>query len=298
MVRDDLDIPQAGANHGGMFAPLQGAAWLAPGQVMHHRMKPKVHRFRYGVFNLLIDLDRLPAADRLSRWFSVGRFNLLSFRESDHGPEDPKAAPGHLRRHVTALLAPAGVDASEGRVLLLCYPRVLGFVFNPISVYFVYDRTGAPVALIYEVRNTFGEMHTYVCPIEPGQMSEAGVRQERDKLFYVSPFIDQPMRYHFRILPPGERVHVRILETDAEGPILAATFTGAPRPLTSAETLKAFFGHPLLTLKVVAGIHWEAARLWFKGIMFYSRPTKPAPVSYTDPKGGGAAPSLSAREAA
>jgi DUF1365 family protein len=264
------------------FAPPDAAALLYPGDVMHARMKPKPHRFAYKVFCLLIDLDRLDEA-AASPLFSIGRFNLLSFRESDHGSEDRTAPKGHLRGHVDALLAPAGIDASGGRVLLLCYPRMFGFAFNPISVYFVYAASGAPVAMIYEVRNTFGEMHTYVCPVENGQMNEAGIRQERDKLFYVSPFMAQEMRYRFRILPPGPRVSVRILENDAEGPILAATFTGTPRSLTSAEILKACIAMPLMTLKVVAGIHWEAAKLWFKGIAFYNRPARPKPVSYNDP---------------
>jgi uncharacterized protein len=245
-------------------------------------MKPKVHRFAYKVFCLLIDLDQMDAADRRAAFLSVGRFNLLSFRESDHGAEDKHAPRGHLRAHIDALLVPTGIDARGGRVLLLCYPRLLGFAFNPISVYFVYDRQEACVALIYEVRNTFGEMHTYVCPIEGGQLSEAGIRQERDKRFYVSPFMAQAMRYHFRILPPGDKVNVRILETDAEGPILAATFTGKRHSLTSAAIVKACLMMPLMTLKVVAGIHWEAAKLWFKGIEFYNRPIRPEPVSYHD----------------
>jgi DUF1365 family protein len=197
---DALRTRSAAQRHG--FAPPEAAALLYPGDVMHARMKPKPHRFAYKVFCLLIDLDRLDEA-AASPLFSIGRFNLLSFRESDHGSEDRTAPKGHLRRHVDTLLAPTGIDAAGGRVLLLCYPRMLGFAFNPLSVYFVYAASGEPVAMIYEVRNTFGEMHTYVCPIEDGQMNEAGIRQERDKLFYVSPFMAQEMRYRFRILPPG-----------------------------------------------------------------------------------------------
>lgn len=267
-----------------LFPAPDGAAWLYTGDVMHARMKPKTHRFAYKVFCLLIDIDRLSDAGRQSRLFSIGRFNLLSFRESDHGSETKISETGLLRGYIDHLLAQANVNATGGRVLLLCYPRLLGFVFNPISVYYVYSGGGDLVALIYEVRNTFGEMHTYVCPVEPGQMSEAGIRQERNKLFYVSPFMDQPMRYHFRMVPPADRVNVRILETDHEGPILAATFTGAKRDLTTAAILKACIAMPFMTLKVVAGIHWEAMKLWFKGIEFYNRPERPAPVSFHDPK--------------
>ncbi len=245
-------------------------------------MKPKVHRFDYKVFCLLIDLDQLRAANAKSYFFSIGRFNLLSFRESDHGAQDQVAPTGHLRTHIAELLRPTGIDASDGRIMLLCYPRLLGFAFNPISVYFVYDKHGRCAALIYEVRNTFGDMHTYVCPVEDGQITEAGIRQERDKLLYVSPFMSQAMRYRFRIQPPGERVSIRILETDAEGPVLAATFTGKRCELTSAAIIKACVMMPFMTVKVVAGIHWEALKLWFKGIEFYNRPTPPQPVSYRD----------------
>ena len=141
------------------FPAPEGAAWLYPGDVMHARMKPKAHRFAYKVFCLLIDIDRLAEANQMSALFSVGRFNLVSFHEKDHGAGDGSS----LRSHIDRLMAPLGVEPGDGRALLLCYPRLLGFAFNPISVYFVYASGGEPVAIIYEVRNTFGEMHTYVC---------------------------------------------------------------------------------------------------------------------------------------
>lgn len=262
-----------------MFPAPASAVSLVPGTVMHARMKPKAHRFSYRVFNLLIDLDRLPEAGRASRLFRIGTgLSLASFRESDHGEGRTP-----LRAHVERLLQPAGVDIAGGRVLLLCYPRILGFVFNPISVYHCYDRAGALAAVIYEVRNTFGEMHSYVAPVLQGELSEAGLRQQRDKLFYVSPFLDMPLRYHFRLLPPTDKVQLRILETDADGPILAATFTGTRQDLTSAALLKQCAAIPLMTLKVVAGIHWEALKLWLKGVRLVSRPAPPAPVSYAPP---------------
>ena len=261
------------------FPAPASAVSLVPGAVMHARMKPKAHRFTYRVFNLLIDLDRLPEAGRASRLFRIGPgLALASFRESDHGDG---LTP--LRANVQRLLAPAGVDIAGGRVLLLCYPRILGFVFNPISVYHCYDAEGALAAVIYEVRNTFGEMHSYVAPVLPGELTEAGLRQERAKQLYVSPFLDMPLRYHFRLLPPTDKVQLRILETDSEGPILSATFTGMRQDLTSAALLKACAKIPFMTLKVVAGIHWEALKLWLKGVRLVSRPAAPAPVSYASP---------------
>ena len=236
-------------------------AALYVGDVMHARLKPMGHRFSYRVMSLLIDLDRLAVADRLSPLFGVNRAALYSFHEADHGQRDGSS----LRAYAQRCAAERGIDLTGGRVLLLCYPRLLGFTFNPLSVYFCYRANGELALLIYEVRNTLGDSHPYVLPVLSGEISDAGVRQLQDKLFYVSPFIEMAMRYHFRVLPPGERVQLRILEADREGPLLAATFNGSRRALNTKELLRAFLGLPLVTLKIVAAIHWEALRLWLKG---------------------------------
>jgi uncharacterized protein len=255
--------------------PVQPApAALYAGPVMHARLRAlpgarATHRFQYRVLSLLIDLDRLEEADRLSPLLAVNRRALFSFHESDHGPRD--GTP--LRIHAGRLAAAAGIDLADGRVRLLCYPRVLGYVFNPLSVYYCEDRNGRLVLLIYEVRNTFGGIHSYICPVTPSQTSSAGIRQEQAKTFYVSPFVGMAMRYHFRMTPPDEDVKIRILETDLEGPVLAATFHGRRRPLNTGTLLKAFCAFPLVTLKIVAAIHLEAARLWLKGARLVPRPT-------------------------
>lgn len=243
------------------------AAALYFGDVMHARLKPMGHRFSYRVMSLLIDLDRLADANALSPLFGVNRAALYSFRESDHGDRDGSS----LRAYTERCAADRGVDLTGGRVLLLCYPRLLGYTFNPLSVYFCYDRGGELSLMIYEVRNTFGDIHSYVLPVQPGEISGAGVRQQQDKLFYVSPFIDMAMRYHFRVSTPAETVKLRILETDADGPLLAATFHGQRRALTTAALLRSFVTLPLVTFKILAAIHWEAARLWFKGARFVPR---------------------------
>jgi hypothetical protein len=246
------------------------AAALYFGKVMHARMKPMAHRFSYKVMSLLIDLDRLAEADRVSPLlFGVNRRALYSFNERDHGLRDGSS----LRQHAQRLAAEQGIDLTGGRVLLLGYPRLLGYTFNPLSVYFCYDATGALALVIYEVRNTFGDLHPYVLPVRPGELGPAGLRQEQDKLFYVSPFIEMAMRYHFRVVPPGDNVRVRILETDAEGPVLAATFSGQRRALSSLALLQASLQVPFLTMKVIGAIHWEALRLWIKGARLVPRPT-------------------------
>jgi uncharacterized protein len=237
------------------------------GKVMHARLKPMGHRFSYRVMSLLIDLGRLDQADRQSPLFGVNRAALYSFHEADHGERDGSSLQGY------ALLRAAehGIDLAGGKVLVLCYPRLFGYTFNPLSVYFCYAADNALALLIYEVRNTFGDIHAYVLPVRESEISEAGVRQVQDKLFYVSPFVAMAMRYHFRILPPGNEVKLRILETDHEGPLLAATFAGHRRPLTSATLLRAFVSLPLVTVKIIAAIHWEALRLWIKGAKFIPR---------------------------
>jgi len=251
------------------------AAALYFGDVMHARLKPMGHRFSYRVMSLLIDLDRLDEADSLSPLFAVNRAGLYSFHEADHGERDGS----NLRAYVQRCAASRGIDLSGGRVTLLCYPRLFGYTFNPLSVYFCHDADGTLALMIYEVRNTFGDIQSYVLPVKPGEISRAGLRQEQDKLFYVSPFIEMAMRYRFRISPPGDDVRLRILETDRDGPLLAATFTGRRHALTSAALLRSFAALPLLTFKIIAAIHWQALRLWLKGARLVPRSRAPSGVA-------------------
>jgi uncharacterized protein len=259
-------MPAMPIKSGKLDAAAEAAA-LYVGDVMHARLKPMGHRFSYRVMSLLIDLDRLADADRQSALFCVNRAALYSFHEADHGKRDGSS----LRAYAQRCAAERGIDLTGGRVLLLCYPRLLGYTFNPLSVYFCYRADGELGLLIYEVRNTFGDIHPYVLPVLSGEISDAGVRQQQDKLFYVSPFIEMAMRYHFRVLPPGERVQLRILATDRESPVLAATFDGSRRILNTKELLRAFVRLPLVTMKIMAAIHWEALRLWLKGARLVPR---------------------------
>jgi uncharacterized protein len=238
------------------------AAALYVGKVMHARLKPVGHRFSYRVMNLLIDLDRLEVADRQTPLFGVNRRALYSFHEADHGPRDGSSLRDYAQRRASE----HGIDLYGGHVLLLCYPRLFGYVFNPLSVYFCYQASGQLALVIYEVRNTFGDIHAYVLPVNSGDISPAGIRQEQDKRFYVSPFIEMEMRYCFRLVAPRERVKLRILETGSQGPLLSATFNGRRRALTTGELLRSFFSLPAVTLKIIAAIHWEALRLWLKGV--------------------------------
>lgn len=258
---------------------LEGAAGsLVPGQVMHARMDATPHRFAYDVFSVLVDVDRLDELDRDVTGFAHNRFSLAAIHDRDHGTRDGTPLGAHVRK----LMAEAGCPVDGGHVLLLCYPRILGFVFNPLAVYYAYDRDGALKGLVYEVRNTFGEMHAYVAPVLAGERSAAGIRQTRKKLFFVSPFLDMDMTYHFRMGVPGELIRVRIFETQDDKPALAATFAGTRAAMTGASLARLCLKLPFVTLKVIAAIHFEAARLWLRGAPFFFRGKPPAAASFAD----------------
>jgi len=230
------------------------------GDVVHRRYRPKEHRLRYKVFSLLIDLDELPDLDRHLRVFGYNRRALISFWDKDHG----SGQPGKLREWVEAQLTDAGLDRADLRIRLLCYPRLFGYVFNPLTVYFCETRDGDLGAILYEVCNTFHERHTYVIPIEGG--SQSVVRHSCRKQMYVSPFIPMDCSYQFTTRRPDSRVAIAIRETDGEGSLLSASFSGERRVLSDASLLRTLIGFPLMTLKVTAAIHWEALRLWLKGV--------------------------------
>ncbi len=248
---------------------MTGSA-LYVGSVVHQRTRPVRHRLRYRMLNLLLDLDALPALDQRLRLFGHNRRALFEFREADHG--DGSATP--LRQQVEAQLRLAGLDPAGGRILVLCMPRLLGMVFNPLTVYFCHAANGGLQAMLYEVNNTFGQRHSYLLPVQDG--AAAVVRQACDKQFYVSPFMDMALRYRFRVARPDAAVSLGVEVADASGPLLFAAFAGQRRALTDAGLLAAFVSHPLLALKVLGGIHWEALKLWRKGLRLRPRPAPPA----------------------
>ena len=260
---------------------LTPAATLYSGTVMHARLQPFGHRFEYKVFSLLLDIDRLEEANKASKFFSVNKRNVASFYEADHIDNRVSEPANGIRAYVDALYESAQIKRPD-RVELLAYPRMFGHAFNPISLYYGYDKSGALTAMIYEVRNTFGERHTYVCAVEQGELTDAGLRQSRMKLFHVSPFIGMKARYDFRLIPPAEYLNFRIMEHDENGPLLSATFHGTAQPLTNKSLGLALLRIPFLGFKIVAGIHFEALRLWLKGAKFHRSPKPPEAFSIAD----------------
>ncbi len=248
------------------------------GEVIHQRFAPRRHRLSYHIFQVLIDLDHVPQ----TRFLSHNRFNLFSFHDRDHGPDQGDRA-GTLTDRMAAMLGEKGLYNDGDRIWLLTMPRVLGFVFNPISLYFLQGRDGPLKAVVYEVNNTFGDRHSYVLPV---QTETRHIRQHSDKRLHVSPFMDtRDMAYDFDLTAPSEtfalKIRLRHHAPDGVRDMLFAGFTAKRTPISDAALWKLFWTMPLMTLKVVAGIHWEALQISLKGIRLRPKPpTEKSSVSF------------------
>lgn len=268
------------ANRAGQQYNASAGPWrsrLYYSTVMHHRVKPVQHRFTYRVGTFLLDLDELAALDRDLPGFSYNRSGLYSLYDQDYVTE-----PGDtLRQHVSRLLQQNGCEPAH-RVELLCMPRMLGYSFNPLSIFFCYDANDALYCTLYQVSNTFNQKHIYAVEAQPvSAFSSEGLRHQADKVFYVSPFIDMACQYRFRLAPPGDVLKVLIRQEDSEGLLLNATLTGRAVPLTGRALIRLAVTRPLFTYKVIAGIHWEALRLWLKKVPLVSRKGVPEPPLVT-----------------
>ena len=248
------------------------AAELFIGRTVHERRAPFVHRFNYRIASLMVDLDRLGEAAGLSRLFSVNHFNLYSFFERDHGARDGSS----LKDWALARFSEAGIAVTGCRIRLLCAPRVLNYVFNPLSVYFAEaPGDGALKGVIYQVHNTFGDAHAYVAPCEGGPAE----RQSADKVFHVSPFFDVEGRYEFTLRKPDDQFRLSIFKQRETGPDFMATMALNRQGLTSATLTRLFISQPFSTLKTISAIHFEALRLWIKGARYHPRPEPPIAAS-------------------
>lgn len=246
--------------------PRLPAASLYWCRVMHERLLPFRHKFNYRVFSLLLDIDRLAEITAASRLLRHNRFGLLSFHDCDHGPRDGTA----LRPWVEAALAREGLQEAAARIRIFCFPRLFGYVFNPLSIFFCYDTGERLRAVLYEVKNTFGDQHVYLIEVPLQNAIGPVIEQSAEKQFHVSPFLPLDGQYRFRLLPPGEKIGISITQLSPGGAVqLLATQTGRHEALNDHSLLKAVIRHPLMTVKVIAGIHWEALQLWRKGAAFF-----------------------------
>jgi DUF1365 family protein len=229
---------------------------------------PVRYRFEYRVFSLLLDLDALH--DMPFRLLSVGRWNLFSFRAEDHGPRD--GSP--LRPWIDRLLAEHGIHLEGGRVELLCFPRLLGYGFAPLSLWYCRHADGSLRAVLAEVNNTFGEHHFYLLA-DGGRPVSWPLRKTAEKCFHVSPLIGMRADYRFRLSMPADKLSVLIREYQDDRLMLVASQTGEGEPLSDAALAKAFLRTPLMTFKVMAAIHWQALKIWLRGARFFPKPEPP-----------------------
>jgi len=244
----------------------RGASCLYFGHVVHQRSRPVTHRFRYQVCGLFVDLDELSDLDRRLALFSVNRPNVFGFCERDHGPRDGSSLRTWIERH----LSRAGIDVSDGPVRLLCFPRVFGYVFNPLTVWFCHRRSGEVAALVLEVSNMARETDSYVLAVDAE--GEAGVFSASfDKRFYVSAFIGMDARYEVRVGTPGDRMSVTVREFEHGDETLRAAWYGRWVPLTDASLFLTLVRFPLMTVKISAAIYWQALRLLGKGVPVHQK---------------------------
>ena len=235
------------------------------GEVTHTRFKPVRHFLKYKTFSLLIDLDEINLLDKSIGIFSHNKFNIFSFYDKDHGDRDG----GNLKDWVISNLKKFQIKENITNIKVLCYPRILGYVFNPLSIFYCYEKDKL-VAIFYEVKNTFNEQHTYIFKIKNNEE----IIQKCRKKFYVSPFMDMETFYNFKLLNPKDKLSVFIKQTDADGTILTATQTGDKKEFSFKQLAINFIKYPLMTIKIISSIHYEALLLWKKGAIYRKRDVK------------------------
>jgi len=237
------------------------------GQVIHKRFKPKEHFFKYKVFSLLLDLSELSLLDKELKIFSYNKFNILSFYDIDHGPRDGTSLISWVKKNLNN----NNINSNEIKIKLLCYPRIWGYIFNPLSIFFVYDKNSNLISILYEVKNTFGEQHTYVFKIDKdNQLLEHSCK----KKFHVSPFIEMNCLYFFKILKPTDKLLVVINQNDDSGKLLFASQDGLKNELNNKNLMISFISNPIMSFKIIGAIHFEAFKLWIKGIKLVKKKIK------------------------
>ena len=236
------------------------------GKVIHKRFKPKEHYFKYNVFSLLIDLNELEEINKYIKFFSYNKFNIISFYDKDHGDRDGSSIKLWVKKNLRNI----GITKEDISIKLLCYPRIFGYVFNPLSTYFIYNKHSELISIFYEVKNTFGEQHTYIFKAN----NEKTVQNKCKKKFYVSPFIEMDCEYHFKTLNPREQLSVVINQNDKDGKLLFASQDGISKDFNNKNLILSYLTHPLMTFKIIGAIHYEAFKLWAKRIKLIAKKIK------------------------
>ena len=235
------------------------------GIITHHRFKPVKHSLKYKTFSLLLDLDEVESLTKKISIFSLNKFNIFSFYNKDHGARDGSS----LKQWVLENIKKFNINSNITQIKLLCYPRIFGYVFNPLSIFYCYEGNRLKV-IFYEVKNTFNEQHTYIFKIKNNE----NIEQKCKKKFYVSPFMDMETYYNFKLINPNEKLSVFIKQTDKKDIILTATQTGDKKEFTFKQLIFNFIKYPFMTLKIITSIHNEALLLWKKGAIYRKRDKK------------------------
>ncbi len=236
------------------------------GKVIHTRFKPKKHHFKYKVFSLLIDLDEIEELNNNLKLFSYNKFNLMSFFDVDHGSRDGS----NLKEWVKDNLIKKNIKFQKIRIEILCYPRILGYVFNPLSILYIYNEKNELISIFYEVKNTFGEQHTYIFQTN----NENLIKNKCNKKFHVSPFIEMDCEYNFSVTKPENFISVIINQNDKDGKLLFASQDGKAKDLTNKNITICYLKHPLMSFKVIVAIHYEAFKLWIKKVKLVKKKIK------------------------
>ena len=237
------------------------------GIVTHRRFKPKRHFFNYKTFSIFFDLDELTDLEKKISIFSLNKFNLFSFYNKDHGNRDGS----DIKNWVKSNLNKFNINFEVSKIKLLCFPRIFGYVFNPLSIFYCYNKKSELRAILYEVKNTFNEQHTYIFEVKNNSKI---ITQSCNKKFYVSPFMEMETSYNFRLSEPKETLSVFIKQKDREGMLLSACQIGKKEQISTNRLLVNFLKHPMMTIKIIIAIHFEALRLWRKGVKLVKRNTK------------------------
>ena len=239
--------------------------------VMHNRLSPKPHKFHYNYFLCYIDLDEIDILNKKLWFMSRNRFNLFNFKDSEH-LQLPMANPDktkNIKEHILTYLKENGINEAPQKIMLLSSLNVLGYNFNPVSFYFCYNKNEEAICCVAEVSNTFREMKPYFLSKET--FSEGKFSLQTQKLFYVSPFIEHDTSFDFQLALPNEKLNLRIDDIKKGDRFFISTLTGIKKPLTDAQLLLYFFHFPLVTIKVITLIHWNAMLLWLKKIRYYKK---------------------------
>jgi DUF1365 family protein len=245
---------------------------LYKARVMHHRLAPKEHRFHYDVFMFYLDLEEIDALAKRLKFMSRNGFNLFNFRDKDHLqlPKENPDASKNIRQHIADYLQSKGSIIGKGRIMVLTNLCTLGYQFNPVSFYFCFDESGSPLCSVVEVCNTFREMKPYF--LGSRTFREGHFKLNTRKDFYVSPFIDVDTDFDFDLHVPGEKLQVKIDDYDKEGKrFFISTLSGARKELTDKQLLLYFLSFPLITLKIIGLIHYQALKLWLKKLPYHKK---------------------------